>query len=214
MRVLGGRLTSPVLAKWGAAFVLLVVLMGWPHVWRGSYPVIVMTLAGIYALLSVGLQVLMGQAGQISIGQAAFFGMGAYGTAILTTKVGLPVEVAVIAAVIVTGIIAYVVGRPILRLKGYFLALATMGLAQIFIVLVKESTALTGGQMGIGGIPWMRIGGFVFDGLLEQYYLVWVVVLILTVLTSRALRSRAGRAFKALAANEVAASTLGVRTPS
>ncbi len=214
MRGIRDRLRGPALVKLAGVVALLVVLLGWPLVWHASYPVLVMTLAGIYALLAVGLQVLMGQAGQISIGQAAFFGMGAYATAILTTKVHLPIEVAVILAVIGTGIIAYAVGRPILRLKGYFLALATMGLAMIFLVLVKESTSVTGGQMGISGIPWFRIGGLVFDGLLKQFYLVWVVVLLVTWRTVRALRSRAGRAFKALAANEVAASTLGVRTPS
>ena len=214
MRRMRERLTGAALVKLGGMVALLVVLLGWPLLWHRSYPVLVMTLAGIYALLALGLQVLMGQAGQISIGQSAFFGMGAYATAILTTKVGFPVELAVVAAVIVTGIIAYAVGRPILRLKGYFLALATMGLAMIFLVMVKESTSVTGGQMGISGIPWFRIGGLIFDGLLKQYYLVWVIVLLVTWLTVRALRSRAGRAFKALASNEVAASTLGIRTPS
>ena len=214
MATIGARLRGASPAKIVGFVVLLVALLGWPLVWHSSYPVLIMTLAGIYALLAVGLQVLMGQAGQISIGQAAFFGMGAYGTAMLTTKAHFPVEAAIVVAIIATGLIGYAVGRPILRLKGYFLALATMGLAQIFLVVTKESTSITGGQMGIGGIPWPRIGPLVFDGILKQYYLVWVIVLLVTWLTVRALRSRAGRAFKALAANEMAASTLGIRTPS
>ncbi len=146
----------------------VTVMCVWPLALQNDYALSVMTMAGIYAVLAIGLGLLLGQAGQISLGHAAFFGIGAFTSAILTTKVNVPPILALFAGAMLAGLVAYVIGRPILRLKTYFLALATMGLGEIFAVFARETRWLTGGQVGIVAIPWLDIGGFTFDDYLKQ----------------------------------------------
>jgi branched-chain amino acid transport system permease protein len=110
----------------------------------------------------------------------------------------------------VAAAVAYLVGRPILKLKGYFLALATLGLGEIFLVIVRESRNLTGGVIGIFGIPWFSVAGFSFDSYLKQYYLIWGVLLGLLLFAKNLVRSKVGRALLAVATSEDAASTVGI----
>jgi len=170
-----------------------------------------MVLSGINAILALGLSIFLGYAGQISLGHAAFFGMGAYTTAILTTRYGLPTFVAFWASAGVAALIAYFIGRPILKLKGYFLALATLGFGEIFLVIVRESQSLTGGVIGIFGIPWFSLAGFSFDTYLKQYYLIWGVLIGLFLFSKNLARSKMGRALLAVAASEDAATNVGIK---
>jgi branched-chain amino acid transport system permease protein len=172
-----------------------------------------MVLAGIYAILSLGLSLFMGYAGQISLGHAAFFGTGAYTTAILTTQWSLPPMIAFWASAISAAVVAYLIGRPILKLKGYFLALATLGFGEIFLVIIRESTDLTGGVIGIFGIPWFSFMGFSFDTYFKQYYLTWGVLIGLFIFSKNLVRSKVGRALLAVAASEDAASSVGINVP-
>src|SRR4030066_2088205 len=177
-----------------------------PLIWSDQHFHHLMVLAGIYAILSLGLSLFMGYAGQISLGHAAFFGIGAYTTAILTTRYALPTFVAFWASSVSAAVIAYLIGRPILKLKGYFLALATLGFGEIFLVIIRESTDLTGGVIGIFGIPWFSLMGFSFDTYLKQYYLAWGVLIGLFIFSKNLVRSKVGRALLAVAASEDAAS--------
>jgi branched-chain amino acid transport system permease protein len=170
-------------------------------------------LAGIYATLALGLSLFMGYAGQISLGHAAFFGIGAYTTAILTTRFAFPTFLAFWASALSASVIAYLIGRPILKLKGYFLALATLGFGEIFLVIVRESTDLTGGVIGIFSIPFFSIMGFTFDTYLKQYYLTWGVLIILFIFSKNLVRSKVGRALLAIATSEDAASSVGINVP-
>jgi branched-chain amino acid transport system permease protein len=172
-----------------------------------------MVLAGIYATLALGLSLFMGYAGQISLGHAAFFGIGAYTTAILTTRFAISTFLAFWASALSATMIAYLIGKPILKLKGYFLALATLGFGEIFLVIVRESTNLTGGVIGIFGIPWFSVIGFSFDTYLKQYYLVWGVLIGLFIFSKNLVRSKVGRNFLAVAASEDAASSVGINVP-
>ncbi len=172
-----------------------------------------MVLAGIYAILALGLGLFMGYAGQISLGHAAFFGIGAYTTAILTARYALPSFLAFLASALFAAVIAYLVGRPLLKLKGYFLALATLGFGEIFLVIVRESTDLTGGVIGIFGIPWFSVMGFSFDTYLKQYYLIWGVLIGLFIFSKNLVRSKIGRALLAVAASEDAALSVGINVP-
>jgi branched-chain amino acid transport system permease protein len=192
--------------------LFLLAMIVWPFIIRDDYAVSVMVMAGLYATLTLGLGLLLGQAGQISFGHGAFFGLGAYVSALLTTKLGVPPLLSISAGAIGAGFVAYVVGRPVLRLRFYFLALATMGLGTIFVVIAKEMRWLTGGTWGVTAIPWFGIAGFEADDYLKQYYLVWAVAVALWLFSERALKSRVGRALRALAASEVAASTLAIDT--
>jgi len=113
-------------------FFYLVVLLLLPLAWHDPHFHHLMVLAGIYAILAMGLSLFLGYAGQISLGHAAFFGIGAYTTAILTTRYGLSTFLAFWVSAGVAASAAYLIGRPILKLKGYFLALATLGFGEIF----------------------------------------------------------------------------------
>jgi branched-chain amino acid transport system permease protein len=193
-------------------FYLGVICLA-PLIWSDPHFYHLMVLAGIYATLALGLSLFMGYAGQISLGHAAFFGIGAYTTAILTARYALPTFVAFWASVFSAGVIAYLVGRPILKLKGYFLALATLGFGEIFLVIVREATDLTGGVIGIFGIPWFSVMGFSFDTYLKQYYLTWGIVTGLFIFSKNLVRSRVGRSLLAVAAGEDAASSVGINVP-
>lgn len=187
-----------------------VVLMFAPLIWSDPHFHHVMVLAGIYAILALGLSLFLGYAGQISLGHAAFFGIGAYATAILTTRYNLPTLLAFCGSAATASVTAYLIGKPILKLKGYFLALATLGFGEIFLVFVRESQSVTGGVIGIFGIPWFSFAGFSFDTYLRQYYLTWGVLLGLLIFSKNLVRSKIGRALLAVAASEDAASSVGI----
>lgn len=189
----------------------LAVFFLLPLIWRDPHFYHIMVLAGIYAILALGLSLFLGYAGQISLGHAAFFGIGAYTTAIVTTRYGLPPLLAFSISPFIAAIAAYLIGKPILKLKGYFLAIATLGFGEIFQVIVRESTALTGGVIGIFNIPFLSIAGFSFDTYLKQYYLTWGVLLGLFLYSKNLVRSKMGRAFLTVAASEEAASTVGIK---
>jgi branched-chain amino acid transport system permease protein len=184
-----------------------------PLIWSDPHFLHLMVLAGIYAILALGLSLFMGYAGQISLGHAAFFGIGAYTTAILTVRHGFPPLVAFWASALSASAAAYLIGRPILKLKGYFLALATLGFGEIFLVIVRESADLTGGVIGIFGIPRLSVMGFSFDTYLKQYYLTWGVLTGLFIFSKNLVRSKVGRALLAVAASEDAASSVGINVP-
>lgn len=187
----------------------IIVLLLIPVMTSRFYVLSILVSSGIFAILAIGLSLLLGQAGQISLAVGAFYGVGAYTVAILTTMAHVPSILALIAGAIIAGIIAFVVGKPILRLKSYFLALATLGLGTIFIVMCQQTNAI-GGNLGINQIPNFSIAGFTFDMYKSQYYLVWFFAILVMLFVTRSLKSRVGRALKALAVNEVAATSLGI----
>jgi branched-chain amino acid transport system permease protein len=193
-------------------FYLGVICLA-PLIWSNPHFHHLMVLAGIYAILSLGLSLFLGYAGQISLGHAAFFGIGAYTTAILTTRYAIPTFLAFWASALSAAVIAYFIGRPILKLKGYFLAVATLGFGEIFLVIIRESTDLTGGVIGIFGIPWFSVIGFSFDTYLKQYYLIWGLLIGLFIFSKNLVRSKVGRALLAVAASEDAASSVGINVP-
>jgi branched-chain amino acid transport system permease protein len=189
-------------------FFFLAVLVLLPIIWPSS--LFLMGLAGIYAIVALGLSLFLGYAGQISLGHAAFFGIGAYTFAILTTRYGIPTMGAFWAAAAAAAACAYLIGKPILKLKGYFLALATLGFGEIFLVIVREARALTGGVSGISGVPWFTVAGFTFDTYLKQYSLIWGVLIGLVLFAKNLVRSKMGRALLAVAASEDAAASVGI----
>lgn len=191
--------------------VAIVVLLLWPLVSGSQYAMSVMNQAGMFALVTVAVTVILGQAGQLSFGHSAFYGIGAYLAGLLALKANVPTVVCLVAGAVVPGIVAWIVGRPVLKLRYFYLVLATIGLGQIFVVVVMR-VAFTGGLIGIAGIPTLGIGDIRFSSLLSQYYLIWVIVLITVVLLDRALKYRFGRTLRALATSEIASSSLGIRT--
>jgi len=170
----------------------------------------VFTLGGIYAIATTGLTLFMGFTGQISIGQAAFFGIGAYTSAILS-KAGLPFVLSLFASGFITALCGVVIGFPCLRARTFYLAMATLAFNLSMTIIFKNWTSLTGGVSGTGGIPAAAIGPFLFDGIISYYYLVWIIMAMVLFLSHRLTRSYFGLALRAIGDNETAAESLGVK---
>lgn len=172
----------------------------------------VLTFIGINTLLTIGLNMLMGYAGQISLGHAAFYGIGAYTTAILTVHFDLSPWAALPCTLVVTGMVAFLVGLPMLKLTGYYLGMGTLGFGMIVYVLFREWSHVTGGSSGMVGIPSLSLGPVSFSDSRNYFYLVWMIVLVCIVFCQRLIQSRVGRALRSISDSENAAKALGVDT--
>ena len=190
-----------------AALFLLAAL-----VMDNQYYFTLINFIGIHAMLAVGLNLLMGYAGQISLGHAAFFGLGAYTSGILTATYGVNPWLALLAGFLVSGGAAFLIGRPVLKLRGYYLAMATLGFGIIVFIILKEARGLTGGPSGLTGIPALSLAGFTFNTPYRLYLLIWPVLGLLLALAANLVDSRTGRALRALHDSEPAAQSLGVNT--
>jgi branched-chain amino acid transport system permease protein len=172
----------------------------------------VMIFVGIYSLINMGLSLLMGYAGQISLGHAAFYGIGAYTSGILCSQLSLSPWLAMAAGALLTALVAYIVGVPSLKLKGHYLAMATLGFGVIVHIFFNEEVELTGGPSGFSDIPGLEILGFSLDSELRYYIVVWVLVILALVFSLNVIHSRIGRALRSLHDSEVAADAMGVET--
>jgi branched-chain amino acid transport system permease protein len=153
----------------------------------------------------------MGYTGQISLGHAAFFACGAYGSGILNSRLGWNPWLTMPASLLFAGGVAFLIGKPILKLKGNYLAMATLGFGLIVEHMAVEWGALTGGPSGLSGVERLSVGGLhLYSPGIRYYYLMCAVVLLCIVLAHNLVDSRTGRALRAIHGSEVAASTLGV----
>jgi ABC-type branched-subunit amino acid transport system ATPase component/ABC-type branched-subunit amino acid transport system permease subunit len=209
-----GRLRSLIGEGWGWASVaklaVIVALLVWPVVYGSNYGLNVMTQAGLYAIITMSVGLILGQAGQLSLGHNAFYGIGAYTCGLLVANLGVPTFAAWMAGAAAAGFVAAVIGRPVLRLKYFYLALATIALGQIFLAFVYQ-WQWGGASNGFGPVAPLNLGFFQFDTQMRQYYMVWVVAILILLFLARVLKYRVGRALRALAVSEIASSTLGVR---
>ncbi len=169
---------------------------------------------GVYVLLAltasvtVGISLLMGHGGQVSLGQGAFYAAGAYAAGILSTR-GVPTSVGLMAAPCAAAALAALVGVPLLLLRGHHLAFATLALHLIFLSLVSE-LAITGGDVGLQGIPRLSLAGVAFTSVRSYAYLSCFALLAVVLTARNILDSRPGRALRALSSSEVAAASSGV----
>jgi branched-chain amino acid transport system permease protein len=177
-----------------------------------SHYVDVMIFAGIFSLVTLGLSMLMGYAGQISMAQAAFFGIGAYTSGILTARFGWNPWAAIPAGCLLAAAVAWLIGVPALRLKGHYLAMATLGFGVIVGIVFAEEINLTGGPSGLSDIPRLRLAGLALRDEVHYYYLVWTVVLLALAFCLCVIHSRVGRALRAIHEQEGAAEAMGVPT--
>jgi branched-chain amino acid transport system permease protein len=167
-------------------------------------------LVGIYYTVCIGLSLIFGLGGQLSLAQAAFYGIGAYTSALLSSKLHVPVVVGFVAAIVVSGIIGWLLAAPILRLRTVYLAMATLAFGEILITIIRENRDITGGSTGIINLPAPSIFGYVFDTPARYYYLVWVVAFAATAIAHNIMRSRIGLGLRALADTEIGAASCGV----
>jgi branched-chain amino acid transport system permease protein len=168
---------------------------------------------GLATIVVAGLSLLMGYAGQVSLGQGAFYAIGAYTTALLAKLLGLPPLLALAAATAGTAAIAVVVGLPLLRLRGHYLAFATLAFQLIVLSVIGEARGLTGGDIGLPGVPTLSVGPVALEGQYRTFvfaYVVWALAALALLLNRNLVRSRPGRALRALATSEAGALAAGV----
>jgi branched-chain amino acid transport system permease protein len=170
-------------------------------------------LAGIYIILAVSINLIIGYAGQVSLGHAAFYGIGAYASALVSMYWHFPFPAAALAALLVAGLCGFALGLPTLRLKEDYLAIVTLGFG-VIVDLVFLNLEITGGPDGLPGIPSPRFFGLNFRE--PWMYLMLVVVTVLLVLgaTYRLVDSYHGRALRAIRDHETTAQVMGINTPA
>jgi branched-chain amino acid transport system permease protein len=186
---------------------LVVVALAVPPLVLNNYWLGIVNTIGIAVIGAVGLNILVGFTGQISLGQGGFLAVGAFASGLLSGRAGLPVPIAVAAAVLLTGAVGAVVGLPALRLKGLYLAIATLASQEIFSYIMRRWSWLTAGQ-GFLDVPAL---GFSRAGFERGWYLVILGCAVVATLAARNLfRTALGRSFMAVRDQDIAASTIGV----
>jgi branched-chain amino acid transport system permease protein len=195
--------------KWGTVLLLIALWAVVPALASRSVTDMLVFTA-LYSIAGLGVSFLLGQCGIVSLAQSVFYGVGAYSTAYCCVQLGWPSGVGLLAGIGVSAAVAVAVGWPILRLSGYFLALATLALAIIGHVLFLEWDWLTGGTLGIGGIPRLSMLGYELNSPQRFYYLVWPLAAALLWFHANLLRSRNGLAMRAMRDAPAAAAVLGI----
>jgi branched-chain amino acid transport system permease protein len=189
--------------------MLAVVIAVLPLIFPSSYYFRVASLVWVSALAAIGLNILMGQAGQVSLGHAAFFGIGAYAVAIGPTHLGVPSWAALLVGAVLSAALAYLVGRPILRLKGHYLAIATLGLGVLVALVITTESRWTGGPDGMP-VERLSLFGWRVSGSYTWYWVTGGLLLVGTWIALNLDETPTGRAFRALHDSEVAAQVVGV----
>ncbi|MBE0529245.1 MAG: branched-chain amino acid ABC transporter permease [Rhodospirillales bacterium] len=202
------RLMTP---RGGGLLALAILIAATPLILPNAFYFDVAVRAGINAIVCVGLNLLIGYAGQISLGHAGFLGLGAYGSAVLTATYGWPPLLAMTLAAAVVGVLAFAVARPVLRLKGHYLAMATLGLGVIISIVVNNEAAITGGPDGMT-VPPLDLAGWTIDSEAVWYWLVGLALWVAVWLALNIIHSPVGRALRSVHGSEVAAEVSGVDT--
>jgi len=194
------------------AALLVACVIALPRVVTSNYWLNLFNLAISFSIACLGLNIVLGYAGQLSLAQAAFWGVGAYTSALLTVKLGWPVWLGMLAAFAVAGLFGVLLGIPTLKLSGHYLAMATIGFGIILQLILVNSIPLTNGSDGITTIPSPRIGPLKLSNANTFFYLAAVSLILLVWASLRLKKSRVGRALMAIRENEMAAETMGVDT--
>jgi len=195
-------------SQWGVLAVFLALLLVCP-LFVSDRVLTIMTMMGI-AIISVhGLNILTGYCGQISMGHVGFMAVGAYASAILTAKLGWPFWCALPCAALAAGLTGLVFGLPSLKIRGFYLIMATLAAHFIIIWIILQLRSLTGGPDGMP-VPKPQFGSLVIDSKARYYYLVMVIACLATYLAVNITRTRAGRAFVAVRDNDLAAEVMGI----
>jgi branched-chain amino acid transport system permease protein len=207
LRALAGRI--PVV-YWSV--LLLAIAVALP-LQLDNYVQTVLWRLGIYILLGLSLNIIVGYAGLFQLGHAAFYALGAYTVAILNVGFKVPVLVAMPIAIVLAGAMGYLISRPILHLRGDYLAIVTIAFGEIVrMVLVNNVGGITGGANGLFGIAPLAIFGFTFNTALRDYYLVLFFVVVTVFAMRRLENSRLGRNWTYVREDELAAEAMGVDT--
>lgn len=187
----------------GAGIVLI------PLIAPSTFYLRIAILVYIFAIAVVGLNLLMGFAGQVSLGHAGFFGIGAYAVAVGPTHFGIPSWASLLIGVTAAGFIAYLVGRPILKLRGHYLAVATLGMGILIAMIFTNEARFTGGPDGMP-VPRLVLFGWVVRGVTTWYWVSGISLMVAAAIAVNLIASPTGRALRAIHDSETAARVLGV----
>ena len=192
------------------AIVAIMALL--PLVISNEYYIQVLIFIGIYIILTLSLNLLNGYVGLLSIGHAAFYGIGAYASAKLVMEAGLPFPLAMLGAGAAAGVFGYLIAKPTLRLSGIYMTMATLGFNMIFFLVLQNWMSFTNGPLGIMDIPPPSIFGYAIESRVQYYYLIFFLVLLTIISMQRLMTCRFGRALVSIRENELAAEAMGVNT--
>ncbi len=195
-----------------SSFTVFIMILPWVLNLSSAtaYYVDVMIFVAIHSIIGCGLSLLLGYAGQISLGQAAFYGIGAYTSGILTVRMDVNPWFAMAAGIFVASAIATAIGIPTLRLRGHYLAMATLGFGMIVFIVFNEYIALTGGPSGFGNIPPLSLMGHPIESSFSFYYLSWLAAIIVLTASLNIVNSRPGRALRSIHDSDKASASLGI----
>jgi len=189
-------------------FAILVVLQYFKII--SEYTGLLLTLAGIYVIVSLSLNLITGFTGQLSLGHAGFMCVGAYTTAISIIKFGMPIPIALILGGLMTGLFGLAIGVPTLRLRGDYLAITTLGFGEIIRVIIVNLDSLTGGAAGLKGIPtFSNTGDFILDAII-RFSWVYVVMILVIAVVHNLINSSQGRAIISIREDDIASTSMGV----
>ena len=194
--------------QWGL-LIAGIIFLGFLPLFCGAYLLHWFNYIGVTIIAVLGLNILTGYTGLISLGHAAFVAIGAYTSALLTIW-GLPFWVALPCAGLMAGVVGVVSGLPSLRIKGFYLVMATMAAQFIIMYIIAHWYSVTGGSWGLHGIPHPTLGGIVFRSELSFYYLILAIALTAIFFAKNLCRMNTGRSFIAIRDNDLAAGVMGI----
>jgi len=177
-----------------------------------NYWIDVLFFFGIYALLGLSLNIVLGEVGLFDLGHMAFMAIGAYTTAILNTAFGIPIIILLPVSAIAAGAFAWLVCSPIIHLRGDYLCIVTIGMGEIVrLVLINNPFGITGGPNGVFGIDFLSFGGpLIIDSSIENYFVIWIIVGLTILGLVNLQHSRIGRAWNCIREDEIAAEATGI----
>lgn len=198
------------MSRFLAGLICVIVWLALPAVISTDSTLSLFIFAFINLILAIGLSLLFGYAGQISLGQAGFYGIGAYVSSWLAIHAGVPTLLGLVAATLVPAALAYLIGRPVFRLRGYYLAMVTAAMGIILHTVFVEWESVTGGYSGIAGIPPLSIGPVAAKSPLAVYYVTEAIALVVLILSQRLVNTAYGRAMRTTRESESAARASGI----
>lgn len=199
----------PLFRNYGVVFAIAALIAVLPLILPSTFYLRIAALVFIFSIAVLGLNLLMGFAGQVSLGHAGFFGIGAYAVAIGPTHLGVPPWVSLIAGVTLAGLLAFLVGRPILRLKGHYLAVATLGMGLLMAMVFTNEARWTGGPDGMP-VPRLQLFDWTARGSITWYWISGVTLVVAALIAVNLIASPTGRALRAIHDSEVASRVLGI----
>ncbi len=192
--------------------IAFAIALVYPLIFSGRYYIDLAIMCLVYSLLSLSLNFITGYCGIVVLGQAGFYGIGAYTSAILLTRFGWSFVVTALVAVAVSFLFGLIIGLPTLRVSGKYLSIVTLGFGEIMRIIELNAIGLTGGPFGIKNIPHPDIFGIVLKTPVSKYYLILALLAISIIAVENLTNSRAGNAWFAIKGDEIAAQSIGINT--